>query len=1090
VLARRGCGTIPANARRTARSTSKLRFYAIADNLDRVSKLPGRFPAASLFAFAFLARAVLADTVTLDRAPYTNFESPQTNPIRLSPDGSRLFSANTAANRVSVFSLTNPSAPALLKEIQVGVEPVSIWPVSNDEVWVVNHVSDSVSVVSVSHGIVTDTFPAGDEPCDVVVAGVTPRAYVTAARSNQVRVFDLATHGLVATIPLAGEHPRALAVSADGSKVYAAFALSGNGTTIWSRFAIPAPPVQPPPTNPALTTPPNVSKIFDATDPNYSKVAGYKMLDHDVVEIDAQSQQVSRYFDTVGTLNLGLAVRPTNGDLYVTNTDARNRLRFLENLRGHLVDNRITRITTGATPSVEAVDLNPGIDFAVLPNPTALNTALAQPTSVVFDPSGNFMWIAAFGTDRIAKVDPNGVVLARIEVGNVTGAAADPANKRGPRALALNANANRLYVQNRISNTITVIDTSNNAVAGEVRVGSNDPAPLAVRQGRGFFYDAKLSGNGTLSCASCHLDGQTDNLAWDLGNRAGEMLTTVDPLTGQSFSIHPMKGPLLTQTLAGLKDFAPYHWRGDMPNLSAFSINFDILMGGSQIASADMQKLVEFMKSITHMPNPNQNLDRSLPTNLNGGNANDGLAQFQRVPNPRGDSVSCSSCHALPTLPFQPRITPADNHTPPFARKVPTLRQVYKKAGFSFDAAENTMGFGMACDGTLTPDPGVENASFLAFQSSWDTGTAPAVGAMRMLTSATANSSALATDWSTLEARVAAGDCDVVVQGEIDGVVRSLTYSAADGLYRGNAADVGPFTRAQLVAKAQTGAATLTIMGAAPGNAGPFPAVLQNISSRLRVQPDPNGLIAGFIVTGSVPKKVMIRAIGPSLARFSIQGFLPDPMLELHDSNQLIGTNNNWRTTQLGGIITTDQVADIQASGIAPSHDLEAAIVATLEPNQGYTAIVRGDGLATGMAVVEVFDLSGAADAALGNISTRGFVQTGDDIMIAGFIVGANSSGNGKTVVLAKGPSLSQFIPGSVISDSVLDLRDSNGTTVASNDNWGDTQRADIEHTHLQPSNELESGIMIALPPGAYTALVSGKNGGTGVGLVEVYAAP
>jgi YVTN family beta-propeller protein len=1037
-----------------------------------------------------VASSVLADSVTLDRAPYTNFESPQTNPIRLSPDGSRLFSVNTAASRISVFSLANPSAPALLKEIQVGLGPVSIWPVSNDEAWVVNHVSDSVSVVSVSRGIVTDTVAAGDEPCDAVVAGATPRVYVTAARSSQVRVFDLVTHGLVATIPLAGEHPRALAVSVDGTKVYAAFALSGNGTTIWSRFASPTPPPQPSPTNLALPAPPNVSKIFDATDPSYSKVAKYKVLDHDVVEIDTENQRVSRYFDKVGTLNLGLAVRPTNGDLYVANTEARNRIRFIENLRGHLVDNRITRITPGADPSVAAVDLNPGIDFGLLPNPAALSTALTQPTSVVFDPSGDFMWIAAFGTDRIAKVDPNGVVLARIEVGDVTGAAAEPANKRGPRGLALKASANRLYVQNRISNTITVIDTSNNAVIREIRVGANDPAPRAVREGRGFFYDAKLSGNGTISCASCHLDGQTDNLAWDLGDRAGNMVTTVDPLTGRSFSIHPMKGPLITPTLAGLKDFAPYLWRGDLPTLDAFNINFDILLGGSQIPPADMQKLVEFLKSITHMPNPNQNLDRSLPTNLDGGNANDGLAQFQAVPSPRGDSVSCSSCHSLPTLPFQPRITPAVRHTAPFARKVPTLRQFYKKTGFSFDAAQNTLGFGMACDGTLTPDPNFEDASFLAFQSSWDTGTAPAVGAMRMLTAATVNSSALATDWSTLEARVAAGDCDLVVQGEIDGAVRSFTYSAADGVYRGTSAGAGSFSRAQLAAKAQAGAATLTIMGVAPGNGGPFPAVLQNISTRLRVRPDPNGLIGGFIINGTVAKKVMIRAIGPSLAGVGIQGFLPDPVLELHDSSQVIAANNNWRTTQLGGIIGSDQVADIQASGIAPRHDLEAAIVATLNPNQGYTVIVRGDGVATGMAVVEVFDLSGSADASLANISTRGFVRTGDDIMIAGFIVGANAAGDGRVLVLAKGPSLSQFISGPVISDSLLDLRDSNGTTVASNDNWGETQRADIERTALQPSNDLESGIMIALRAGAYTALVSGKNGATGVGLVEVYATP
>ncbi len=767
------------------------------------------------------ATAAVDPTLTLAPTNYTNFESPQTNPLRLSPDGTRLFAANTADNRVSVFSLANPSAPALIAEIPVGLEPVAVWPVSNEEVWVVNHVSDSISVVSVSRGIVTDTLAAGDEPCDIVVAGTTPRAYVTAARSKEVRVFNLTTHALVATIPLLGEHPRAMAVSADGTKVYVAFALSGNGTTLWPRTATLRPPNQPAPTNPLLPPAPRTSLIIDESNPNYSTVIPYTLLDHDVAEIHTSTQTVSRYFDTVGTVNLGLAVSPANGDLFVANTEARNRVFFIENIRGHVVDNRLTRVTTGVSPVVTAFDLNPGINYATLPNSSALGTALAQPAGVVFDPSGSFMWVAAFGTDRIAKVDTDGVVLARIEVGNSPGATADPANKRGPRGLALNAAGTRLYVQHRIANTLTVIDTANDTVGGEIPVGSYDPTPLAIKHGRGYFYDAKLSGNGIASCASCHVDGATDNLAWDLGDRAGNMVTIVDPITGTSYNIHPMKGPLVTQTMAGLADFDPYHWRGDMPNLEAFNINFDILLGASQIPAADMQQLVDYLKSIRHMSNPNLNLDRSLPTNLGGGDANVGQTLFQAVPSPTGDAESCFSCHHLPTMTFRREIIPAEGASAAFARKVPTLRQVYKKAGFNNAAgAISTMGFGQTGDGSVAArggGTGFNALSFVAFQQSWDTGTAPAVGTTRMVTQSTVSNAALTTDWNTLEARVIAGDNDLIVHGEVDGTPRGFLYDAASGLYVNGAPGVGPFTRAQLTAKAQAGA-IFTVMGVAPGN--------------------------------------------------------------------------------------------------------------------------------------------------------------------------------------------------------------------------------------------------------------------------------
>jgi YVTN family beta-propeller protein len=192
---------------------------------------------------------------------FVNFEGKQANPIRLSPSTNRLFAVNTPDARLSVFDLSNPGHPILLAEIPVGLEPVSVNPLDDDEAWVVNEVSDSVSVVSVSQHMVTDTIRVPDEPADVVFAN--GRAFISASRNNRITVVDLATHAIVTNIAVFGENPRALAVSRDGSRVYAAFALSGNRTTILPPDRAPAPPA---PVNPDLPPAPQVSLIVDAND--------------------------------------------------------------------------------------------------------------------------------------------------------------------------------------------------------------------------------------------------------------------------------------------------------------------------------------------------------------------------------------------------------------------------------------------------------------------------------------------------------------------------------------------------------------------------------------------------------------------------------------------------------------------------------------------------------------------------------------------------------------------------------------------------------------------------------------------------------
>ena len=251
---------------------------------------------------------------------------------------------------------------------------------------------------------------------------------------------------------------------------------------------------------------------------------------------------------------------------------------------------------------------------------------------------------------------------------------------------------------------------------------------------------------------------------------------------------------------------------------------------------------------------------------------------------------------------------------------------------------------------------------------------------------------------------------------------------------------------------------------------------LLNISTRLRVLTGDNVLIGGFIILGTEPKDVIVRAIGPSLGGVGVADFLVDPVLELNFSDGSVVTNDNWKDTQ---------EAEIMATGLAPTEEAESAIVATLDPG-AYTAIVRGVGGGTGVALVEAYDLEPAAGTTA-NISTRGFVDTGDNVMIGGFIAGSGGGGDATVLVRAIGPSLTaQGVPGA-LADPVLELYDGSGNNLTTNDDWKDTQQAEIEATGLEPTDDRESAVLSTLAPGAYTAIVRGAGDTTGVGLVEVY---
>ena len=258
-----------------------------------------------------------------------------------------------------------------------------------------------------------------------------------------------------------------------------------------------------------------------------------------------------------------------------------------------------------------------------------------------------------------------------------------------------------------------------------------------------------------------------------------------------------------------------------------------------------------------------------------------------------------------------------------------------------------------------------------------------------------------------------------------------------------------------------------------------LPAQAVNISGRAAVGVGQGVAISGFIVTGTVPKRVGVRGIGPSLANFGVATPLADPMIELRRANgSLVLANDNWKETQQ---------TEITNAGIAPPHDKEAALIATLTAGN-YTEILTGKNGGTGVGLAEVYDLDQAADSRLANISTRAHVGTGSDVLIGGFVTG-NKIGATRVAIRALGPSLQQFGIANPLPDPQLALFNTNGTLLASDDNWQThpAQAAAIISYGLAPANILESAIAISLAPGSYSAIVTGKNNQTGVALIEVY---
>ncbi len=777
---------------------------------------------------------------TAPASTFTNFESHQIHPLALSGDGARLFAVNTPDNRLTVFAVTAEGL-AIEAEVPVGLEPVSVRQRTPSEVWVVNHLSDDVSVIDLSTMNVRATLAVGDEPTDVVFAGAAGRAFVCVSQEDAVKVYDpIALGAPIATIALFGSDPRALATSNDPqkSKVYAAIFESGNRTSILSAAEVTSgggPPAPNPPKAASLPAAPAVGLIVEWTGTQWIDETGaknwaasapipYSLPDDDVAEIDANAAapSVTRYFTGVGTLNFNLTVNPATGVLYVANTEAANLVRFEPYARGRFARNRITTIDPAGAGAVAPIHLNAHIAYDTMPGPPSeIALSLSQPNGGDWDAAGARLYLAALGSGKVAVLDAAGGVTARIDVGE------------GPTAVAVDDAHARAYVLNRFTNTVAIVSTATNAKVGEVGLGF-DPEPSVVTAGRRFLYDARISSeHGDLACASCHAFANFDNIAWDLGNPQGQM----EP-SGQIGvpDFHPMKGPMTTQSLRGLAGGLPLHWRGDRADFFKFNPAFQSLMGAADTLSAsDMQAFTDFIMTVVYPPNPNQNLDRTYPNpSLPAASAERGRIEFVNFQH--DSSLRCQDCHQSAPQNEEARVAPGSSALiipgpvlqESQAFKVPHCRNLYEKTGFTDGPGPQKRGFGFLHDGsddellTFLRRPVFQFASDAqrrdveAFLLAFDTGMAPAVGAQQTVDGVNKNDAGVIARIGALMTQADLGDIDLVVKGRVGGVARGFVYSGG-GQFRSDRSIDGTTSEGALRAGAAAGA-ELTYTGVPVGS--------------------------------------------------------------------------------------------------------------------------------------------------------------------------------------------------------------------------------------------------------------------------------
>ena len=752
---------------------------------------------AGLLRFLTLAVVLSLPGAAIGQTSFVAFESGPVRPIALSPNGGLLFAVNTPDSTLEVFAVS-PKGIVPVSSISVGMEPVALAARSDNEVWVVNHLSDSVSIVDVPSGRVVRTLLVGDEPRDIVFAGTNgDRAFVTTAHRGQHRthasigavpgagdpqlttsgvgradvwVFDANTLGStiggtpVSILTFFADTPRALAVSPDGSTVYAAAFHSGNQTTAITETLAPdgfdsagpsggAPGGVPgPDDNFAGDAAPESGVIVkfdgaawrDVLGRNWNAVVDLNLPDHDVFSIDANTLAPGSVteFDGVGTILFNMATNPVNGKVYVTNTELPNHVRFEgpgvhggTTVQGHLSESRITVIDpTG--PSVDPQHLNQHIDYSSLHtdvpdlvDPTQKNHSLATPLQPVVSSDGATLYVAAFGSGRIGVFDTADIEDPAFEVNF------DPAVESaqylnvpgGPAGMALDEANGRLYVLTRFDDSVVVVDLGSGNETN--RIPLHNPEPPSLIDGRPFLYDAQFSsGNGEASCASCHIFADFDSLAWNLGNPDDVTSINNQPsatILPPATTFHPMKGPMTTQTLRGLATHGGMHWRGDRVDgffgtdpcteptgapcdedlsFNNFIVAFEGLLGRDGLpAPAEMQAFTDFILQVQLPPNPVRNLDNSL-----NAAAQNGDALFS---GPVTDTVAtCEGCHRLnPAQGFFGSGGEQSFEGEPQNFKIAHMRNLYAKIGMFNSGSDEVRGFGFLHDGSIDTV-----ASFLA----------------------------------------------------------------------------------------------------------------------------------------------------------------------------------------------------------------------------------------------------------------------------------------------------------------------------------------------------------------------------------------
>lgn len=852
-------------------------------------------------AFALLLSTAQTARATSD---FVTFESGAVRPLALSADGNRLFAANTPGNQLEIFSVGGAGELTRTAVVSVGLEPVAVAVRSSSEVWVVNQLSDSISIVDVGPSPrVTRTLLVGDEPRDIVFAGPGGnRAFVTTAHRGQnigfdpqfttpgvgradVWVFDATDLGAslggtpLTIVTLFGDTPRALAASSDGSTVYAAVFHSGNQTSAVTEGAVcnggsgagpcnvgglsmpgglPAPNqnldgVPGPETGLIVKFNPANSRWEDRLGRNWTNGVRFNLPDKDVFAIDATADPPEEIasFSGVGTVLFNMVVHPTNGKVYVSNTEAVNEVRFEgpggggSTVRGHLHEARIT-VIDGA--NVVPRHLNSHINYTVVPAPSTVKKAsLATPTQVILSSDGQTLYVAAFGSNEVGIFD-----TAQLDAGTFTPSPLDHIAIPGglPIGLALHEGHNRLYVLSRFDNSISAIDLGTRAEVQ--RAPLHNPEPFPVMDGRRFLYDAQLtSSNGEASCSSCHVFGDNDDLAWDLGNPDDSVLVDLNPFRLGPFinkDFHPLKGPMTTQTLRGMATHGPMHWRGDRsgandPNVNnafdeeagfkRFNPAFDGLIGrGSQLTEAQMQAFTDFILKVLPPPNPNRALDNSLTP--------DQVAAEDFYFNTISDTVfACNGCHTLnPAAGFFGTDGRMTFEGEPQVFKIAHLDNVYTKVGmFGMPAVagggnahmgDQIRGYGVLHDGSVDtvfrflnggvfnfPGGDPQRRQVESFVLAFDTTFKPIVG--QQITRNSGNGALVDPRIDLMLQRAAAGDCDVIVKGTLAGEPRGA-YRLPSGQFRTDRAADSPINEAALRAQAATAGQELTYTAVPPGN--------------------------------------------------------------------------------------------------------------------------------------------------------------------------------------------------------------------------------------------------------------------------------